>query len=621
MCKLSRLMSMFGGNSQIAPAPVISGPVIKKALIVGTDHYAMPGNNLNGCVADSEDVYNLLVNDFKFPADNIRVLTNDRSTKANVVDRLNWLVSGDGIMECVYYNSSHGTKLRIRQDGELGDVDEEAIVTYDFDWDDRSTQLVADDIHNIIIKLNAQSRLMTIVDSCLAGNTKIPLLNGTEKTIEEMCKEGGKYWVYSSKPNGEVVPGFAHSARIMGKKKLLKITLDNGEFFECTEDHRIMLRDGSFKEAGKLLVNESLMPLYRRIGTKGYLKGYEEIHTTSQCGNRRWEPTHKIVRDYFGMYKTGTGKTICHHKDFNKKNNTPDNLEMMSWYDHKRCHGDVARKNIQKMWANEEFKAWRKSDEYRKQQSERIKKSWQNKEHREAHLRGAATRDYSECTARLIKYNKSEKHIEDMHKYWDNNEEAKQKEIIKKWNHSEEGQKHAKAFGQRMKEKLQANNHKVVKIEDTGSYETVYDLTVDEHHNFALSCGIFVHNCHSENVAREMGKTPKFIVPPFCIRARSLNRNLKVNRIAEKACKEFDNHAMLSGCKDDQTSAETRFGNQTRGALTFNTTKRLRASPEACWTLIHKDIVQSMKDQGFDQDPILSGSIEILNRLAFGGKS
>lgn len=37
-------------------------------------------------------------------------------------------------------------------------------------------------------------------------------------------------------------------------------------------------------------------------------------------------------------------------------------------------------------------------------------------------------------------------------------------------------------------------NHKVVSIED-GGYEDVYDIEVEKYHNFALSSGVFVHNC------------------------------------------------------------------------------------------------------------------------------
>lgn len=37
-------------------------------------------------------------------------------------------------------------------------------------------------------------------------------------------------------------------------------------------------------------------------------------------------------------------------------------------------------------------------------------------------------------------------------------------------------------------------NHKIVKIEKISRYEKVYDLEIEDNHNFALDCGIFVHN-------------------------------------------------------------------------------------------------------------------------------
>lgn len=43
-------------------------------------------------------------------------------------------------------------------------------------------------------------------------------------------------------------------------------------------------------------------------------------------------------------------------------------------------------------------------------------------------------------------------------------------------------------------------NHKVLSVERLSHREDVYDLTVDEHHNFALSCGVFVHNCEEDNL-------------------------------------------------------------------------------------------------------------------------
>lgn len=37
-------------------------------------------------------------------------------------------------------------------------------------------------------------------------------------------------------------------------------------------------------------------------------------------------------------------------------------------------------------------------------------------------------------------------------------------------------------------------NHKVVSVNYVAEKQDVYDLTISDNHNFALSCGIFVHN-------------------------------------------------------------------------------------------------------------------------------
>jgi len=48
---------------------------------------------------------------------------------------------------------------------------------------------------------------------CVVGETDISLLDGREIQIQDLlgCKP---FWVYSSKENGEIVPGLAHSVRI-----------------------------------------------------------------------------------------------------------------------------------------------------------------------------------------------------------------------------------------------------------------------------------------------------------------------------------------------------------------------------------------------------------------------
>jgi len=45
------------------------------------------------------------------------------------------------------------------------------------------------------------------------------------------------------------------------------------------------------------------------------------------------------------------------------------------------------------------------------------------------------------------------------------------------------------------KEQIAVMNHKIVNIRRVGRVVPVYDMEIDKYHNFALSSGVFVHNC------------------------------------------------------------------------------------------------------------------------------
>lgn len=98
---------------------------------------------------------------------------------------------------------------------------------------------------------------------CLSGETKIPLLDGTTKTMREL-DGSDPFWVYSIK-DGRIVPGLVTKAWRTGfRTDMVEVVLDNGESIRATSDHLFMLRDGSYCEAGALQAGDSLMPLYRR---------------------------------------------------------------------------------------------------------------------------------------------------------------------------------------------------------------------------------------------------------------------------------------------------------------------------------------------------------------------
>jgi hypothetical protein len=65
----------------------------KRALLVGLNHYPDPTNNLKGCVNDVLMSSQHLQNNYGFAVEDIRLLTDERATTANIRKRLAWLAS------------------------------------------------------------------------------------------------------------------------------------------------------------------------------------------------------------------------------------------------------------------------------------------------------------------------------------------------------------------------------------------------------------------------------------------------------------------------------------------------------------------------------------------------
>src|SRR6266581_2009290 len=128
---------------------------------------------------------------------------------------------------------------------------------------------------------------------CFTGDTKIKLLDRTEKSFAELAELGPDvvFHVYSVERNGRIVVGEGRNARITRQKaRIIELTLDNGEKIRCTPDHRFLLRSGTYKQAQDLTLEDGLMPGYFDIAaTKDGLNeclqvyqpasgGYEFVH-------------------------------------------------------------------------------------------------------------------------------------------------------------------------------------------------------------------------------------------------------------------------------------------------------------------------------------------------------
>jgi len=177
-------------------------------------------------------------------------------------------------------------------------------------------------------------------------NSMIPLLDGRTITIKELSdeiKSGKDVWTYSIQDNThQVVPGKIIWCDLTRKNsELIRVTLDDNTYLDTTPDHEYMLRDGSYKRADQLTVGQSLMPFYTTtsIEHKDVIKGYEKIYNPAI---NKYQYTHRIVAknciiDFDFEQKTNK-QFLTHHKNFNKKDNTPNNLERLSFVEHSILH-------------------------------------------------------------------------------------------------------------------------------------------------------------------------------------------------------------------------------------------------------------------------------------------
>ena len=110
-----------------------------------------------------------------------------------------------------------------------------------------------------------------------------------------------------------------------------------------------MLRDGTYIEAQDLKENDSLMPLY--FNEKN---GYETVKSNTTY---RYKSVYKEVAKALKMDEIEEAKkrvqpddnmnydVAIHHKDFNKKNNNPENLQIMTAKEHWTYHANLCGPN------------------------------------------------------------------------------------------------------------------------------------------------------------------------------------------------------------------------------------------------------------------------------------
>jgi len=192
---------------------------------------------------------------------------------------------------------------------------------------------------------------------CFSGDTLIAVADGRNAvSIKQLAEEGKDVAVYSvNKETGIIEIKMGRNPRITGyNQKLVRVHLDDGSHLDTTPNHNFLLLNGSKIEAKDLKSGDSLPRFTKALApVKTGSKDYYLIHCDTKVPNNKRTFEHRLIAKFYksqewnDLYNATkengfakTGGLVIHHKDYDQLNNSPDNLQIMTFSDHSKLHGE-----------------------------------------------------------------------------------------------------------------------------------------------------------------------------------------------------------------------------------------------------------------------------------------
>lgn len=172
---------------------------------------------------------------------------------------------------------------------------------------------------------------------CISGDTEFLLTDGTYKNIYDMYMEAianpsVQFEIYSLDDNGDVVVSYLTHPRVGQRtNEIYKVTFSNGDTREFTANHPIALNNLSFKRVDELKIGDIVTSatLCQDEVNPGLL--LSRYYNNRKNSYKFFELSRKLKEPI----KKGC---VVHHKDFNRQNNSTENLEVLTRAEHALVH-------------------------------------------------------------------------------------------------------------------------------------------------------------------------------------------------------------------------------------------------------------------------------------------
>jgi len=137
-------------------------------------------------------------------------------------------------------------------------------------------------------------------EACVTGDTKVATPFGFIP-IKELSETKGeeRFLVYCYDfEKKDYTLGWAFSPRLVKESETVTIVLDDGSTLNCTSDHRVLKRDGSWCAAGDLVEHDELMPFYRKPANVRLTQLKQKQHPRIFTFNKGWIHERQFVEDW-----------------------------------------------------------------------------------------------------------------------------------------------------------------------------------------------------------------------------------------------------------------------------------------------------------------------------------
>lgn len=191
-------------------------------------------------------------------------------------------------------------------------------------------------------------------NACFRGDTLIAVADGRNAvSIKELAEKGMDVPVYSlNKETGKVEIKWGRNPRVTGtNKRLVKVTLDDDSTLFVTEDHKFITNDGREINTIELKKGDSL-PRFNKYITSivKNKKKYYRINADTTDPRKDAFFEHRMIAKFYNEDRWNTlyneehssgwvnGGLVVHHKDFDGLNNKIENLEILTFKEHREIH-------------------------------------------------------------------------------------------------------------------------------------------------------------------------------------------------------------------------------------------------------------------------------------------